>query len=75
MPFLAPHLEKIYALFRIMAGLLLMQHGFQKLFGWFGGVPAEAPAFVVYGAGARLELHSIEPHGVRAQIHLPPAAR
>jgi putative oxidoreductase len=52
MPFLAPHLDKIYALFRIMTGLLLMQHGFQKLFGWFGGVPAEAPAFVVYGAGA-----------------------
>jgi len=27
-----------HALLRIVAGLLLMQHGGQKLFGWFGGV-------------------------------------
>ena len=27
-----------YALFRIMTGLLFMQHGAQKLFGWLGGM-------------------------------------
>ncbi|MBI1970658.1 DoxX family protein [Candidatus Woesearchaeota archaeon] len=28
--------DAIYALFRIMVGLLFFQHGAQKLFGWFG---------------------------------------
>ncbi|NOK15491.1 DoxX family protein [Corallococcus carmarthensis] len=51
MGFLRPHTERIYALLRIMAGLMFMQHGLQKLFGLFGGVPAGAPPFVVYGAG------------------------
>jgi putative oxidoreductase len=51
MGFLAPHAEKIYAAFRVMAGLMFMQHGFQKLLGWFGGVPEGSPAPVVYGAG------------------------
>ncbi|WP_375756943.1 DoxX family protein [Corallococcus exercitus] len=51
MGFLRPHTERIYALLRIMAGLMFMQHGLQKLFGLFGGVPPGAPAFVVYGAG------------------------
>ncbi|MBN8228758.1 DoxX family protein [Corallococcus macrosporus] len=51
MGFLRPHAERIYALLRIMSGLMFMQHGLQKLFGLFGGVPAGAPAFVVYGAG------------------------
>jgi putative oxidoreductase len=52
MGFLKPHAEKIYAALRILAGLMFMQHGLQKLFGLFGGVPAEAPAFIVYGAGS-----------------------
>lgn len=52
MGFLKPHTEKIYAALRIFAGLLFMQHGLQKIFGLFGGVPAEAPAFIVYGAGS-----------------------
>ena len=51
MGFLAPHVEKIYAAFRIMMGLLMVQHGTQKILGWFGGIPAEAPAFVKFGAG------------------------
>ncbi len=51
MGFLQPHAERIYALLRIIAGLMFMLHGMQKLFGLFGGVPAEAPAFIVYGAG------------------------
>lgn len=52
MGFLAPHAERIYALFRIMAGLLMLQHGTQKIFGWLGGVPDGTPAFIQYGAGS-----------------------
>jgi putative oxidoreductase len=51
MGFLKPHAEKIYSLLRIIAGLLFMLHGMQKVFGIFGGVPPEAPPFIVYGAG------------------------
>jgi putative oxidoreductase len=52
MGFLAPHAERIYALFRIMAGLLMAQHGCQKLLGMFGGMPPGVPAFIQYGAGS-----------------------
>ena len=52
MGFLTPHADKIYAVMRIFAGLMFMAHGLQKIFGLFGGVPAGAPAFIVYGAGA-----------------------
>ena len=52
MGFLKPYEAWIYAALRIMAGLLFMQHGLQKIFGLFGGVPADAPAFVVWVAGA-----------------------
>jgi putative oxidoreductase len=53
MGFLAPHAEKIYALFRIMAGLLMAEHGFQKVFGWFGGIPeGMMPAPMLYGLGS-----------------------
>jgi putative oxidoreductase len=51
MGFLAPHTEKIYALFRIMMGLLITQHGTQKILGWFGGVPEGAPAAIIYSSG------------------------
>ena len=51
MGFLKAHAEKIYAATRILAGLMFMAHGLQKIFGLFGGVPAGAPAFIVYGAG------------------------
>ncbi|WP_257463265.1 DoxX family protein [Archangium lipolyticum] len=52
MGFLKPHAERIYALLRIMAGFMFTLHGLQKLFGLFGGVPAGAPPFIVYGAGS-----------------------
>jgi putative oxidoreductase len=52
MGFLAPHADKIYALFRIMSGLLFAQHGFQKILGWFGGIPAGMmPDALRYSAG------------------------
>jgi putative oxidoreductase len=51
MGFLAPHTERIYAAFRIMLGLLVLQHGTQKMLGWFGGAPEGAPAAIVYGSG------------------------
>jgi putative oxidoreductase len=51
MGFLAPHSERIYAVFRIMLGLLMLQHGTQKMLGWFGGIPAGAPAGIVYSSG------------------------
>jgi putative oxidoreductase len=34
---LAPYSPHLYALLRIVAGLLFAQHGVQKLFGWLGG--------------------------------------
>ncbi len=40
-----------HALLRIMAGLLLLWHGSQKLFG-FPQAPPDAPAFVIYVAGS-----------------------
>ena len=52
MGFLKPHADKIYAATRILAGLMFMAHGLQKIFGLFGGVPEGAPAFIVYGAGS-----------------------
>ena len=52
MGFLMPHADKIYAATRILAGLMFMAHGLQKIFGLFGGMPEGAPAFIVYGAGS-----------------------
>ncbi len=36
-PFLAPFEPQLLSVLRIVAGLLFMQHGLQKLAGWFGG--------------------------------------
>jgi len=49
--FLTPFEGQIYAALRIVTGFLFTCHGLQKIFGLFGGMPAEAPAFVVWVAG------------------------
>lgn len=41
MRFLERYTDLIYALFRIMFGLLFASHGAQKLFGMFGGVDGQ----------------------------------
>jgi putative oxidoreductase len=41
MRFLERYTEPIYALFRIIFGLLFASHGAQKLFGMFGGVDGQ----------------------------------
>lgn len=48
--FMAPFTSQTYAGLRIVAGLLFLWHGSQKLFGFPQEVP-EAPAFVLYVAG------------------------
>jgi putative oxidoreductase len=50
-PFLRPYEAQAYALLRIVAGLLFLCHGSQKLFGVPLPVPEGAPAFVLYVAG------------------------
>lgn len=45
-----PYAAQTYALMRIVAGLLFLWHGTQKLFG-FPGVPPNVPPFVVAIAG------------------------
>ncbi len=51
MLFLARWSEEIYALTRILFGLLFLCHGLQKIFGVFGGAPAGMPAPLLYTAG------------------------
>ena len=51
MTFLKPWEGTIYGVMRILVGLLFMQHGLQKVFGLFGGIPPEAPEFVRWVAG------------------------
>jgi len=41
-----------YSLLRIVAGLLFLCHGAQKLFGFPVPMPEGAPAFIVYFAGS-----------------------
>ncbi len=51
MDFMKAREAETYALLRIVTGFLMLWHGSQKLFGFPGGVPAEAPAFVIWVAG------------------------
>ena len=55
MNFLRPWEGTIYGILRLLAGLLFMEHGLQKVFGLFGGLPEGVPQFVVYlGGGIEL---------------------
>ncbi len=49
MPFLERFTEALYALFRIIFGLMFFSHGGQKLFGWFGGQKVDATLPLVAG--------------------------
>ncbi len=51
MNFLKPYEDRIYAAARIVVGFLFFSHGLQKIFGLFGGPPAEAPALIIWSAG------------------------
>lgn len=50
-PFMKPFSSQTYALMRIVAGFLFLWHGSQKLFGFPGGMPEGAPAYILYVAG------------------------
>jgi putative oxidoreductase len=47
----APH---AYAILRIIAGLLFVCHGGQKVFGWFGGQPV--PLGSLFGVAGMIEI-------------------
>ena len=49
MRFLEPFNEPMYALFRIVFGLMYASHGAQKAFGWFGARRADAPLTIAAG--------------------------
>ena len=49
MGFLTRFTEPIYALFRIIFGLLFASHGAQKILGMFGGQKANEPLMIVGG--------------------------
>ena len=48
---LVPLEPQLYALMRVVIGFLFLWHGSQKLLGFPSGVPAGAPAFIIYIAG------------------------
>lgn len=49
MRFLERFTEPIYALFRIVFGLVFASHGAEKIFGLFGGQKADAPLTIAAG--------------------------
>jgi len=49
MRFLGRHAETLFAILRIVAGLMFLCHGGQKLLGWFGGERATDPLMMVAG--------------------------
>ena len=51
MGFLRPWEGRIYAVMRILVGLLFMEHGLQKILGLLGGPPAGIPGPVLYLSG------------------------
>ena len=52
---LGNYAPQIYAILRIVVGLLLLCHGLQKVFGLFGGVNgAPSPLFSLFGVAGPL---------------------
>jgi putative oxidoreductase len=51
---LAPFAPYAYALLRIIAALLFVSHGGQKMFGWFGGPPVSLAS--LFGLAGILEI-------------------
>ena len=49
MRFLGKYADALYAVLRIVAGLLFLCHGGQKLFGWFGGDKVTEPLMMAAG--------------------------
>jgi putative oxidoreductase len=49
MPFLERYTDVLYAIFRIVFGLMFFSHGAQKIFGLFGGQKVAAPLPLVAG--------------------------
>jgi putative oxidoreductase len=49
MRFLARYTDILYAVFRIVFGLLFASHGAQKLFGMFGGQKVDVPLMIAAG--------------------------
>ena len=53
---LGGYAPQLYAVMRVIVGLLFSLHGMQKLFGWFGGVEGEpVPILSVLGLAGILE--------------------
>jgi putative oxidoreductase len=51
---LAPFAPYAFAVLRIIAGLLFVAHGGQKVFGWFGGQPV--PLVSIFGMAGIIEI-------------------
>jgi putative oxidoreductase len=49
--FMAPYSAQTYALMRIVVGFLFLWHGSMKILGYPSGMPADAPAFIIWVAG------------------------
>ncbi len=49
-------MDYLYSIGRILIGLLFFLHGAQKLFGWFGGIGMNLPAFSLFWFAGIIEL-------------------